>query len=255
MKKIDRTGETLSLKTGESITIVRYGNANNLDVQFSNGVVLKNKKYRDFENGSLFKFLKPDKVYGVGIYEDGVYKTRVEDVMTKEYMTWSNMLQRCYHPRNKDNTYKDCIVCEEWLHFQTFAKWYNENIWHEDATCLDKDILFKGNKLYSPKTCVLVDNNINILFVKSNKIRGKYPIGVSLDKGIKGNKKYVSKISINGKSVKLGRYETMEEAFQVYKKSKEEYIKNIALEYRNKYPRFPEKLYKAMCNYTVDIDD
>ena len=95
MKKIDRTGETLTSKTGISITIIRYGNANDLDVKFSNGIVLKNKKYRDFENGSLFNFLEPNKVYGMGIYNDGVYKARINDCLTKEYMAWSNMLQRC----------------------------------------------------------------------------------------------------------------------------------------------------------------
>lgn len=35
------------------------------------------------------------------------------------------MLQRCYN--NKQLSYFDCEVCDEWLCFQNFAKWYEEN--------------------------------------------------------------------------------------------------------------------------------
>jgi hypothetical protein len=43
---------------------------------------------------------------------------------------------------------------------------------------LDKDILYKGNKIYSPDTCVFVPQEINALFVKNDANRGDLPIGV-----------------------------------------------------------------------------
>ena len=50
----------------------------------------------------------------------------------------------------------------------------------------------------------------------------------------------------------LGRYKTPEEAFQVYKQFKERYIKEVAEEYKNV---IPQKLYEAMINYKIGIDD
>jgi hypothetical protein len=49
---------------------------------------------------------------------------------------------------------------------------------------LDKDILVKGNKVYSPDACVFVPQCINILFTKSHKshkTKEKLPMGVNFD--------------------------------------------------------------------------
>ena len=66
----------------------------------------------------------------------------------------------------------DCSVYEGWHNFQNFAKWYEDNYYEieEEQMHLDKDILVKGNKVYSPDTCVFVPETINGLFVKSNAI-------------------------------------------------------------------------------------
>lgn len=50
----------------------------------------------------------------------------------------------------------------------------------------------------------------------------------------------------------LGLYNTVEEAFIVYKAFKENYIKQVADEYK-KY--IPTKLYEAMYKYEVELDD
>ena len=120
---------------------------------------------------------------------------------------------------------------------------------------LDKDILYKGNKIYSPSTCIFVPNRINTLFTKSNLTRGKYPIGVNID-----NKthKFRARCSIfdniNKKVIRvtLGSYNNEIEAFQCYKRFKENYIKEVAEEYKN---LIPTKLYEAMYKYEVEITD
>ena len=61
---------------------------------------------------------------------------------------------------------------------------------------LDKDILIKGNKIYSPDTCCFVPSEINNLFVGCNKSRGSLPIGVTFNKRLK---RYVAQISKNKK--------------------------------------------------------
>lgn len=116
--------------------------------------------------------------------------------------------------------------------------------------CLDKDILVKGNKVYSPENCIIVPDNINTLFIKCDKSRGDFLIGTSLDK-VTG--KYRAMCN-NGKmkNVYLSSFDTPQEAFNAYKTYKEQVIKDIANEYKEK---IPQSLYEAMLNYTVSIDD
>ena len=99
--------------------------------------------------------------------------------------------------------------------------------------CLDKDIICKGNREYSPNNCIFVPNRINMLFVKRHGKRDGMPIGVIYDS--KSNK-YLAQCSIlndDGKheNIYLGRYNTKEQAFQVYKEFKEQYIQQVADEY------------------------
>lgn len=111
---------------------------------------------------------------------------------------------------------------------------------------LDKDILIKGNKIYSPNTCIFVPQKINSLFTKRNSVRGEYPIGVTYSKK---NHKFEPQVQGRGW---LGYYDTPEESFEVYKKNKEKRIKEIADEYKNK---IPIKLYDALYDYKVEITD
>lgn len=166
------------------------------------------------------------------------------------------MLKRCYDPNYIDRpTYKDCSVCNEWLCFENFEKWFDKNYYEipNEKMYLDKDILVKGNKIYSPLYYRIVPNTINCLFTKSNKIRGIYPIGVYYSDI---SKKIKSQLSIlkNNKKIKkgLGYYNTPEDAFEAYKKAKEQYIKNTADKYK-KY--IPLEIYNAMYEYKVEITD
>jgi hypothetical protein len=205
--------------------------------------------YQCFCEGTIknprFPFL-----YGLGYVGDGVYKTKGFHKKTPYYVKWFNIFERCYN--GVYPSYKTVKVCEEWHNFQNFAKWYEEN-WKSDYMdnkwSLDKDILVKGNKIYSPETCCFVPQEINSLFIKLNSRRGEYPIGVYLSK----NKKYISNFT-KGKRVTmyLGTYNTPEEAFQVYKETKESYIKEIADKWKG---QISDKVYEAMYNYKVEIDD
>ena len=147
--------------------------------------------------------------------------------------------------QEKQPSYIGCLVDEEWHNFQNFAEWFEDNYvegWH-----LDKDILIKGNKIYSPETCCFVPLEINSLFTKSDKIRGEYPIGVS-----KKDKKYQANVNKNSGFIFLGAFNTPEEAFQVYKTAKEDYIKEVADKWRG---QITEQVYQAMYSYQVEITD
>jgi hypothetical protein len=117
---------------------------------------------------------------------------------------------------------------------------------------LDKDILVKGNKIYSPNTCIFVPQEINSLFVKNDRNRGEMPIGIYYDDFKNYTKKYKVSINKQNKRVYLGYFKTLEEAFEKYKFEKELYIKEVA-DYYKQY--IPIKLYEAMYRWIVEIDD
>jgi len=164
------------------------------------------------------------------------------------------MFNRCYDEKIHiiRETYKNCTVCEEWYNFQTFAKWYTENYYEidEKKMHLDKDILHKGNKIYSPENCVFVPININSLFTKRETLRGICPIGVTYHKR---DDVFQSRCNDgNGKSEYLGCFGSPQLAFNAYKIYKEKHIKEVADKFRN---QIPNKLYEAMYSYKVEITD
>ena len=135
------------------------------------------------------------------------------------------------------------------------AEWLDDNYYEipGEKMCLDKDILCKGNKIYSRKTCIFVPQRINTLFVKCNKSRGKDPIGVSPRPS--GN--YLAYCNNGyGKQIPLGTYSTKEEAFKVYKECKEKIIKETIDLYEGiiAEPHY-SRLKEAMYNYKVEITD
>jgi len=189
-------------------------------------------------------------VYGIGINDfDGLVK--VNGKPTKVYDQWKAMLCRCYsnNYQEKQPTYIGCYVCEEWLLFTNFKKWY-ETHYRLDYH-LDKDILFKGNKLYSPETCSFVPQEVNKLFTNRKNDRGNLPIGVCYSK--KYNK-FKSQINIDGERKHLGYFITAKDAYLSYKKAKENIIKQMAVKYF-KDRLITENIYNAMISYKVDIND
>lgn len=253
MKENNRIGETNINNQNLYMKIIKYEGVHNIDIEFENGYISKRKSYQNFKNGKIRNPYFPE-IYNVGYIGEGKYQTRENKKQTKEYKVWYDMIKRCYDSNFQRNnmTYKNCIVCKEWLNFQNFAKWFEDNYYEidDEQMHLDKDILVKGNKIYSPDTCVFVPQRINVLFIKTDKRRGNLPIGVYHHKR---DNKFVSRCSIGKEKRKiLGYFDTEIEAFKTYKEFKEFYIKQIAEGYKDK---IPKKLYNAMYNWKVEIDD
>ena len=251
--KTNRLGETNYNQHGTLMKIIKYNSYNDIDVEFQDEYkyVAKNMRYDYFREGRLQNPFDKT-VYGIG-YLGKNYITRTSDKNkeSRAYNIWSGMLERCYNPtyQEKKPTYKGCYVCNEWLNFSTFKKWYEENIYEieNDQIHLDKDIINKGNKCYCPQYCVFVPRRINSLFTKNNKLRGNLPIGINLDRTT-----YRTRLSTLNGRIDLGHYNNIDEAFQAYKVAKENYIKQVADEYKDK---IPYRLYEAMYNYEVEITD
>ena len=189
-------------------------------------------------------------VYGVGI-NDYSGSVRIDGKIIKSYKTWCDMLFRCYSHKSheKNPTYIACGVHDDWIYFCNFKNWFDIN--YVKDFCLDKDILVKGNKIYSPETCCFVPQEINTLLVKSNGSRGQHPLGVSYHSQLN---KFQVRMRISNIGKNLGLFNTANEAFQAYKTAKEAHIKEVATEYYTK-GKINERVYQALMKYEVEITD
>ena len=253
----NRLGERKIMNCGEECEIVEYRKYNDITVKFLNSGEIVKTSYSNFKNKTIKSHFTPT-VCNVGVV--GTENTMGKNSkILKSYRYWHSMLNRCYSDelKEKEPTYIGCKVCDEWLHYPNFKEWFDRNYYEIEGQkmCLDKDILVKGNKIYSPETCIIVPQSINSLFTNRKLNRGNYPIGVNWKED---NKKYQAYCNMFYEDIKkhkqkyLGLYNTPEEAFQVYKEFKEKYIKQVADYYKD---QIPERLYEAMYKYEVDIDD
>ena len=245
-KRNDRIGSEKVNYQGSVMRIIEYIDAMNIIVEFQDEHKAKVKtEYKHYKSGKVKNPYLPS-VFGIGMIGNK-YPSN-----TKEYIAWKSMLNRCYYHKikGKNPTYKNAACCDEWLLYENFYEWIcgqdNFNKWSIGKKwCLDKDILIKGNKIYSPETCCLVPQNINNIFVKNESRRGDLPIGV-----IKSNDKFGA--TLNKKY--LGTFDSEETAFLFYKLHKESYIKQVAQEEYDK-GNITKQCYEAMMNYEVEITD
>lgn len=242
---------------GSLMKIIKCIDNKNIIVEFQDEYGFRTHNiYGNFKRGSIKNPFHPS-IYGVGVIGNK-YPRSINCKMTKEYDTWIHILQRCFDDelKKRQPSYKDKECCEEWLYYPNFYewlhgqpnfdKWYNGKRW-----AIDKDILIKGNKVYSPEACCLIPQNVNCLFLKREAERGKYPIGVHCtEDGFMAR----CRNPFMDKAEDLGCYSTPEKAFYAYKIYKEDIIKQVAQEEYAKC-NITKRCYDAMMKYEVEIDD
>lgn len=188
-------------------------------------------------------------VLGVGLL-DVDFVTRISGASVWQLELWRGMLKRCFSEdaHIKTPTYVDVTVCDGWFSFANFLEWVNKEVDYKgkpEGLQLDKDIIVKGNKIYSPHTCCFVPPQINSLFCATGAKRGKYPIGVIEVKG-----RFVARLKMYGCKVNVGSYDTPERAFQAYKIAKESHVKSMALQYKDV---LRPDVFDALMAWQVDI--
>jgi len=136
------------------------------------------------------------------------------------YSRWFLMINRCYNPRYQADkpSYKGVSVCNDWLTFTSFKEWMEKQDWENKE--LDKDLLFPGNKVYSPNTCVFITRDLNALLA----------IGGTKSNLPRGMTKRTNKYLVRCGNEYIGYYDTVEEATIVYKKHKKKRLVKIANE-------------------------
>ena len=191
-------------------------------------------------------------VRGTGV-KGNKYPSSISRKHVKEYKLWESMLDRCTDKwKIKSPTYAGVTCSENFKSYTFFYEWCQEQVgfgnidskgifWH-----LDKDILVRGNKLYSEDTCVFIPQRINNLILKVDKRRGDYPLGVFFRED---RNKFMASCKPKGY---LGLFETEEDAFQAYKQYKESFIRSVAFEYER---QIDVRAYKSLIDYKVEFDD
>lgn len=182
-----------------------------------------------------------DKGYNSG----GKYAASFRRKPTQSYSIWSAMITRCYNNKVQQDhpTYVKCYVCKEWLDFQNFAKWFEDN--YVIGFQLDKDLRVINNKCYGPEFCEFVPSQINSLLLDSKNARGELPIGVTYNKKLD---KYEAHCSGDKGQRRIGRYNDPGLAFQAYKAVKENFIKEQANKYKS---QISIEIYNNLMNYQI----
>ena len=239
-----------SLNSGD-FKILKYNDTNNVEIQFLKTGLETTVRLGDIKSGKVKDKYLPS-VCGVGVV--GIkYPISEGGVQIKEYTLWNSMLKRCYSDcsKKKRPTYEGCEVSDKFKSYEYFYEWCNKQIgFNNKGWQLDKDLLVKGNKIYSEDSCVFLPHEINTVLIKCTASRGEYLIGVHWDKR---DKAFVARVNNSkGKRGYLGSFNTEVEAFNAYKKAKESFVKELANKWKG---QIDERAYNALMNYRVEITD
>lgn len=245
----DRTGEVHILNDGSPVEIIEYINCYKCKIKFENGEIIDAMAHNVVKGNVANPFRR--RVFGVGYFGVGRHNSVGETTgkTNKMYNTWYGMFERCYCPKYhlKQPTYIGCSVDEKWHCFQDFGDWFEQNYnpeymqdWH-----LDKDILVKGNRIYSPDNCRLIPRMLNaVVNYKQTNKRGM-PTGV-----YKEGKKYSAIMDLEGHAKRIGLYSSVSEASEAFNNFKLEWIKTTTEKWKE---LICPDIYNTLKNYKNNI--
>lgn len=166
---------------------------------------------------------KARKICGVGTNDIG------EPANSPYYSRWSGMLQRGHSEKfkTKYSSYKDKYVSDGWLFISAFKSWMETQQWQ--GLELDKDILVKGNNVYSPETCAFVPSFVNSSLCLSTSNRGLHPLGVTYHQA---EGKFFSKIKSRGTVKALGYFDKALDAHREWQIAKVVELENTISDYQ-----------------------
>ena len=248
-------GKVCKSKSSGDFKIVKCNDSKNVEIQFLKTGFETVVQLGHIKNGNVKDPYLPS-VYSIGVLGTK-YPPTISGRNTKEYDLWTSMLERRYSDnfKNKHPTYKDCEVSDNFKSYEYFYEWCQNQIGFDNdgngnPFQLDKDLLIKGNKVYSEDSCVFIPVDVNLVLTKRTSSRGQHLIGVCWHKR---DKAFSARVNKNkGKREHLGYFKTEIEAFNAYKKAKESFVKEQAEKWKGK---IDERAYEALMAYTVEITD
>lgn len=157
-------GQKFLNKQGQELTVISKVKGKTFKVRFTSSGLVREANIDNIKAGKCKDLLAPT--------SSGGFLGNAKGYSDKERVLWKNMLFRVKDHEN----YKDASVCDRWLCLENFL----EDIrsmegyakWLEGGYDLDKDIKYKGNKVYSKQTCMFVPRKENQLH-KAVRTTGK----------------------------------------------------------------------------------
>lgn len=134
------------------------------------------------------------------------------------YYTWKNMMSRCYLKKNPNYQYYGATgvtVAKEWHNVENFINDMYPT--YREGLSIDKDTICKkldiNPHIYSKETCIWTTKSIQVRVTK--KIHSHNTSGYRGVSFLKKIKRYSAQIKVNGKTIRLGVYDTALEAAKV----------------------------------------
>lgn len=225
----------IDMKSAQDITVMFY---DGYCTKVLKGNLDKGKVKNPFDANNLVK--------GVGYYDGSMFGKSEEAMKIKNL--WYNMLQRCYSDKfhEKQKTYVDVIVCEDWLTYSNFERdivlMKNFDLFLKEGWELDKDLIWLGSKKYSNDNCCFLPRELNSKFSNVTQLF-ETDRGVSL---LPHGTYRVNVAGVRGESSHVGCYKTKEEAVFVFRKHKSK----VLLESLRKYDGIiDERVITSITNY------
>lgn len=239
-------GQVRNTNEGGSFTVVEVVSAKEIYIVHNDEHKHKAKVSADQVRNGIIRNPYFPTLYGVGYMGVGKHKSKIKGVNVPHYSVWTGAIIRCYCPTRqaKRPSYIGCSISKNWLCYQNFAEWYTTHESYGLGYELDKDLLVKGNRVYSAETCTMIPREIN-LAIRTDRIKvSDLPVGVLKTK----SGSYTAGTRIKGKDSHIGTFKTLEEASAAYVIAKEAHVKELALEWED---RIEPRAFKALMNWTV----
>ena len=238
---MSNVGDIYSTNNYGDVEVIYYEGCYKVGVKFLKTNTVIQVRADHLRKGEIKDPTQPS-VYGVGVVGKNFDKGESHSLT---YNTWNGMLQRCYDPKlkNKRPSYLMCEVDKNFLNYEYFKEWcHNQKGFGKKGFALDKDILIKGNKLYSEDTCCFVPTEINSMIAglssKGDKVTGIY-------QNCKNGNWYLNTDYQNGHK-KRGVFSDLKEAELEYLKLKTENIKSVAEKWKS---QIDIRVYNALINW------
>ena len=243
-------GDKFTNKVGSEAVVTKHISAVGFEIQFLDDFGYKTTATGGVLRSGSFKNPYHPSIFGIGYLGVGdhlIYEEGSKTKLSAAYSCWRSMIDRAARgPEGNLVNYTDCTVCDEWLCFQTFYEWYTSFPVYDFVAQIDKDILVKGNRIYSPEFCTLVPLEINMAFTVKQKYRDNgLPTGVEKTR----TGRFRAAVRVKARKTSLGTYDTAEEAGKAYERGKEAQVQALGEEYRDV---IEDDAYRAIMSWTAE---